>query len=375
MAEKPGPAARASPRAAPAPPAGLGMDEAGRLPLPWLDQALERAHALARSHALLVHGPAGAGHLELAAVLAQRWLCEESAASESALPCGRCDACHLVRQRSHPDLLLAVPDALRVQRGWLGSEESRLTKPDAKPSRELRVDQVRQAIAWSHSTSGRGRGKVLLLHPADALNPSAANALLKTLEEPAQALRIVLTSTDPERLLPTVRSRCQRLALALPPRAQAIAWLTEAGLADAEALLAATGDSPLEALAWAADGLDAALLAALPGRLAGGDPTLLQGMPLPRAIDLMQKTAHDALALAVGGAARFLPAARWPAGADVAALLDWQRALVRAARHDEHPWNASLLVESLAAQAQACWPPAAPAGRAGRPDGWLHSAR
>jgi DNA polymerase-3 subunit delta' len=266
---------------------GLGPPSAGqalaeRLTLPWLAKPLEQARALERSHALLLAGPAGAGHLELAGLLAQAWLCEDPAHP----PCGRCASCHLVQQRSHPDLLVLVPEAWRVRLGWLGDDEA---KPDAKPSRELKVGQVRQAIDWSHKTSGRGRGKALLLHPADAMNAASANALLKTLEEPAAGLRLFLTCTDVEGLLPTIRSRCQRLTLPLPDEATAHAWLRRQGLEAPDALLALAGGSPLEALAWAGEGLDADWLAELPRQVAAGQAAALQGRPLPRVIELLLK--------------------------------------------------------------------------------------
>lgn len=346
----------------------LGTSEPGGLPLPWLAPALQQAQALERSHALLLQGPAGAGQLECAGLLAQAWLCE---AGSGPRPCGRCASCHLVRQRSHPDLLVVVPEAWRVRLGWMGDEEG---KPDAKPSRDVRVEQVRQAIDWSHQTSGRGRGKALLLHPADAMNTAAANALLKTLEEPPAGLRLLLTCTDAERLLPTLRSRCQRLSLRLPEPAVAEAWLRQAGLADAGALLALASGSPLEALAWAEEGVDAAWLAELPRRVAAGDAAVLQGRPLPRVVDLLLKLCHDLQALAAGGAPRFFHPPSWPPHADATALLRWQHQLLRTARHDEHPWNAALLVESLVMQATTLWPPTATGapGRGGPP---VHSAR
>jgi DNA polymerase-3 subunit delta' len=331
----------------------VGVSADGRLPLPWLGDALAVSASLAGAHALLIHGPAGAGHLECALLLAQATLCEGTG---TARPCGRCASCHLVATRVHPDLLLLLPDALRVQLGWVDDEDSRLTKADAKPSRDLRVEQVRQAIAWSQQTSGRGRGKVIVIHPADALNMPAANALLKTLEEPPGTVRLLLTSADPERLLPTVRSRCQRLRLALPAPAQAEAWLREQGLAEPAALLALAGGSPLEALAWAQEGLGPALLAELPRRVAAGDASALAGRAIPRVVELLLKLAHDAQVLAAGGLPRFFAVASLPGDADPAALRAWQQALLRAARHDEHPWNAGLLIESLVTQATAVWP-------------------
>ena len=345
----------------------IGVDPEGRLPLPWLAPALARSAALAGAHALLIHGPAGVGHLEFSLLLAQAALCEATGAATAGRPCGRCASCHLVAQRSHPDLRLVLPAALRVQLEWTEDDDYLAPKGEAKPSREIRVDQIRMAIDWSQQTSGRGRGKVLLLHPADAMNGPSANALLKTLEEPPGAMRLLLTSADPERLLPTVRSRCQRLRLDLPAQAEALAWLQAQGLDDAAPLLAAAGGSPLEALAWAQEGLSAAWLAALPRRVATGDAASLAGRALPRVIELLLKLAHDAQVLAAGGQPRFFTAGQVPAAADLIALRDWQRALLRAARHDEHPWNAGLLVESLVTQAAAVWPrkPAQPAARGG----------
>ena len=352
-------------KATAAPPVGLAAD--GRLPLPWLAEPLARGGALSQAHAVLIHGPAGAGHLALGLLLAQAQLCEQrppAAAGATRSPCGQCRACHLVGTRVHPDLLIVIPDLLRVQLNWVDDEDSKLAKADAKPSKDIRVEQVRQAIAWSQQTSGRGQGKVMLVHPADALNGPAANALLKTLEEPPGRLRLLLTSADPERLLPTVRSRCQRLRLDLPEAPAAITWLDLHGVADPQALLRAAGGSPLEALAWAGEGLTAALLAALPGRLAAGDASLLAGRAIPRVVDLLLRLAHDLQVQAAGGTPRYFDAAWLPGGAaDPAALRHWQAALLRTARHDEHPWNAGLLIESLVSQATALWP----GGSGGRP--------
>lgn len=328
----------------------------GALPLPWLDVALDSARRLAGAHALLIHGPAGAGHFEFAVLLAQSLLCEAQApASDWHVACGRCASCHLVANRSHPDLRLVLPAALRAQRGWTDEHDWMPPKGDAKPSRELRIDQVRAAIDWSQQTSGRGRGKVLVLHPAEALNVASANALLKTLEEPPGAVRLLLTCPDPEHLLPTVRSRCQRLPLALPPFDQAHAWLQAQGLASADALLALAGGSPLEALAWAQDGFAPAQLATLPRRVAAGDASPLQGRPVPRVVELLLKLSHDAQVQAAGGTPRFFAAGQFPPGADAVALREWQRALLRVARHDQHPWSAALLIESLVTQARAVW--------------------
>ncbi|WP_046114427.1 hypothetical protein [Aquincola tertiaricarbonis] len=336
----------------------------GALALPWLRPVLDQALQQVRGHATLVHGPGGVGQFELAIVLAQSWLCE--AAGPAPRPCGRCAACHLMQARMHPDFLLLIPDALREPLGWQmegegGAKDGEGKK--AKPSREIKVEAVRGAIDWSQQTSSRGRGKVLVIHPAQAMNLIAANALLKTLEEPPGALRLLLCAHDPDSLLPTLRSRCQRLLLPSPDRTVALDWLAGQGVQEPQVLYTAAGGQPVEALAMLRAGIDAAGWRRLPQALRHGDASAFAGWPLPRAIDALQKLAHDLTVAAVGGAPRYFDAGALPAGATLAGLSDWQRELRRAARHDEHPWNASLLVEALVLQGRALWPASGPAPR------------
>ncbi|WP_238446937.1 DNA polymerase III subunit delta' [Azohydromonas australica] len=328
-------------------------------PLPWLEAPLQQAlHQ--RAHALLIHGPAGVGQYEFGFGLSRALLCE--ATGEGAIrPCGRCTACHLMDTHGHPDFRLLLPEALREPLGW-AEEESR--KKDAKPSKWIRIEEVRQAIDWTHQSVSRGVAKVLLIHPATAMQEASANALLKTLEEPSAQVRLLLTATDPELLLPTIRSRCQRLGLALPPREQALEWLKERGLAQPQVLLDAAGGRPLEAVALAGEGVDAAAWAALPQRLRQGDATAVASWGLPRLLETLLKLCHDLMAQAAGGAPRYFPAETLPPGAALAELASWSRELTQLSRHDEHPWNASLLAESLVAQAAALWPARAGSSRA-----------
>lgn len=331
-------------------PKPVGVAEDGRLPLPWLRDALSQALRMTRSHALLLHAGVPTGQFELALVLAQAWLCEHP----DCAPCGRCNSCRMARQRTHPDLRVVVPEAMRVEFDWL-TDDDPLLKSGAKPSREIKVDQVREAIEWSQRSASSDRGRALVLYPAQALNLAAANALLKTLEEPPGALRIVLAGGDPERLLPTIRSRVQRLALKVPDRSSALAWLKERGVNDGERALAVAGGSPLAALALLDAGVSETDLDALPRAVARGDAQPLIGKPLRLVIDLLLRLAHDAMAQAAGAAPRFFDAAQMPPTAALAALQSWHRELLRAARHDEHPWNAPLLVEALVTNGARCW--------------------
>ena len=207
------------------------MNEAA-LPLPappWTQDA--RAHLKAAwsadhlPHALLIQEAPGAGGEWLASWAAQLVLCTRGAAA----PCGECLACRRVLARGHPDLL------------WVAPEEN---------GRQIRIEQVREFSAELALTSHAGGYKVGVLTPADALNRFAANALLKTLEEPQPRTLLVLVATQPSRLPPTVLSRCQRLRVAAPSRAQALAWLTEAGGPKPWAgALDALGDAPLTVVA------------------------------------------------------------------------------------------------------------------------------
>ena len=329
------------------------VDANGALPLPWLAAPLRELLQRQQAHALLLHGPRGVGQFELAIALGQGWLCE--AESSETRPCGRCASCKLVLAHSHPDLLVLVPEAMQLQLGWAASDEDDAPTDRAaraKASQEIKVDAVRRAVAFAQITSGRGRGKVVVMHPTERMNGIAANTLLKTLEEPPGNARFVLSSASPDALLPTIRSRCQSVTMAPPPAADAMAWLTAQGVADAEVLLAATGQQPQEALAWSQQGVDASSWSRLPGLVAQGGAEALAGWPLPRVIDALQKLCHDSACVAAGAAPRYFPAAAIARGAEPAALDAWRAELTRVARNAEHPWNAPLLIESLVQQGQ-----------------------
>lgn len=211
-------------------------------------------------HALLLCGPPRLGKRRLAEVLAQSLLCESRGADQRA--CGRCRQCESFLRRYQTDPAQTRPD------GSLAHPEGQSEHPDvrfvsfivnAKGDRmrgEIAVEQVRELGAWFALTPRQARAQVALIEPADALNPAAANALLKTLEEPLPGRFLLLASARPAKLPATIRSRCQRIDVRLPPAAEARAWLLAQAMDEAlvgPALAAAEGNPGL-ALAFAGDG-------------------------------------------------------------------------------------------------------------------------
>jgi DNA polymerase-3 subunit delta' len=321
------------------------------LPLPWLAAPLRELSFAARGHALLLHGPRGVGQFELALVLAQAWLCEDDARADRSRPCGRCAGCRLMLARSHPDLLVLLPETLREPLGWLLDDEVPAAgDAKRKPSREIKVDAVRAVVAFAQRTASRGGAKVVVVHPAEAMNAVAANTLLKTLEEPPRALRFVLCSAAPDDLPATVRSRCQPWRLAAPPRDQALEWLKRQSLDDADVMLAATGGQPLEALNWQRDGIEARTWVELAEAVRRGDASALSRWTVPRVLEALAKLCHDTACVTLGAPPRWFDAAHVRPARDLSALLRWSRELARIEVDAEHPWNAPLLIETLVTQ-------------------------
>jgi DNA polymerase III subunit delta' len=327
------------------------VGEDGALALPWLQAPLAEVLSSHRGHALLVQGNDGIGMLPFALTLAQAWLCEGVGRAEGQGPCGRCGSCRLVQSHLHPDLQVLMPEQLRRQHEWLRVDDKAEADDKRKPSKQIRIDEVRSVIDWVFKTSARGRGKVVVLHPAETMNLQSANALLKTLEEPPAGTRLVLTTADSAGLLPTVRSRCQHLRMPPPTPVLAQQWLSAQGVAQPEVLLAAASGRPLDAWRLAQDGVQAQHWRDLPAAVARGQAGVLHGWPLPRVLDALHKVCHDAMAAAVGAPGRYFPAGSLPSGVSLPALSVWLQELDRLSAHEDHPWNEGLALDALLARA------------------------
>ena len=200
----------------------------------WLDPVREefRKRLLGDrlAHAFLLSGQTGTGKQGLAMEMAAAILCREY-----RLPaCGSCRSCQLLVSGAHPDFRI------------LSFELNR----NGKLRTEIVIDQVRELISFLQLTTTIGEKKAALVYPAEAMNKNAANALLKTLEEPPGDAVIILLSHDPSRLAVTITSRCQKLQVRSPDTDTALGWLLESGAcreADARSALKAAAGSPIRA--------------------------------------------------------------------------------------------------------------------------------
>jgi DNA polymerase-3 subunit delta' len=208
-------------------------------PLPW-HEAIFRRYAEHRGelpHALLLYGPEGIGKSLFAMSLAQALLCESP---ESARPCQSCAACAWFESGNHPDFRLLEP-----ARPDEGDQEDQASP--AKASVRIVIDQVRALGDFINVSSHRGGAKVVLIRPAEALNVNAANALLKSLEEPPAGTFFLLVAHRIHFLLATIRSRCRYVPLPAPEPYAAEEWLRSQGASEPALALAHTGNAPLMA--------------------------------------------------------------------------------------------------------------------------------
>jgi DNA polymerase-3 subunit delta' len=313
-------------------------------PLPWHAAAWDRLRAriLGRTlpHALLITGLPGLGKHRLADRLASALLCD--ARRQDATACGECRSCRLLEQGVHPDFRVLAPE---------------------EEGRQIKVDQVRVLIGQLFLRSQHGGYRVGLIDPADRMNAAAANALLKTLEEPPAGVVLLLTVARPSLLPATVRSRCQPLQLVPPPEPVAREWLRAQGVSGAQEVLGLAAGAPLRAVElYAARAQDRwrMLLATLErlqaGRIgavaAAADCRELGREVIPTLIAVCADLAR----LIAGGEARFGDPGRLRGLAqavDLTMLHDYVEQLLELRRHLEHPLNEQLLLERAFAGWQA----------------------
>ncbi|HUX62740.1 DNA polymerase III subunit delta' [Sulfuricella sp.] len=306
--------------------------------------------------ALLLQGRGGIGKFHLAYTLAQALLCESPL--ESGEPCEHCGACNWFKIGGHPDFRLLEPEAQSAAAELTGETVEQGKAADKKVSQFITVAQIRELADFVNLTTHRNGMRIILVHPAEAMNVHAANALLKTLEEPPPGTLFILVSHQPQRLLPTVRSRCQKINAPLPGRAEALQWLRGQGVAEADACLAQSGYAPLAALRLSTEDYQlkrGQILEQLgaPNRF---DPLTLaeQGdkVELAWILNWMQQWVYDLASIGMAGQVRYQPESstemnRLAKAVNLIELFRFQQELLTAQRALHHPLNNRLVLEQL----------------------------
>ena len=316
----------------------------------WLDASLLTLLGMRANlpHALLLVGHRGIGKGRLADRFAQSLLCESAAPDGSA--CGRCDACGWYASGNHPDFRRVSP--LTEEEGSARSERTR---------RDIKIDQIRALAGFVGIGAHRAGRKLVLIEPAESMNAPAANALLKTLEEPAGDTVFLLVCGNAGALPATVRSRCVPFTVASPPPGQALSWLRQA-LPGEESMLAqwlALADgAPLRALAFADPAASAAYrLVVLAGDQIPENPALkmaegFASTPPTLWVPFLQSWTGDLGRVSVGAAPVRFPVqaprlrtlARLTSLPRIGEMASW---LNRQTPILEHPLNARLFAEEV----------------------------
>lgn len=197
---------------------------------PWQHQQWEYFLRMLKNaelpHAVLLAGPTGVGKVSFATNLCASIVCDQRA--EDGLPCGTCKYCQLFKAKTYPDFTHIAPE---------------------EPEAAIGVDDIRLLIERLSLTRHFDKHKIALIESAHQMNANAANALLKTLEEPPEHTLIILVSDKPQKLPATVRSRCQSVLINAPDPEHGLAWLNQQHEnSDWKPLLAVAQGSPLLAL-------------------------------------------------------------------------------------------------------------------------------
>ncbi|WP_232298002.1 DNA polymerase III subunit delta' [Nitrosospira sp. NpAV] len=329
-------------------------------------------------HALLLRGRQGIGKLVFARQLAKFWLCEKP--SIEGYACENCRSCGWFEQGGHPDFRLIEPEALMAMAGssenssseggadaGMGAEMEPLadfagepggSKSKKKPSKQITVAQVRDIADFINISSHQNGYKVVLIHPAETMNPAAANALLKNLEEPPPLTLFVLVTHHAQHLLPTLRSRCRQIPMPAPDPATATAWLAQQGVKDPATCLASAGYAPLAALEFNDDDYLARHEAFIRQISAPGNfnPIVLaeemQKLDLPTLVNWLQKWCYDLMSFCTTGKIRYhldmLATIKSLASEiDPRALAAYLRTLNATRRLAHHPLNPRLFLEEM----------------------------
>ena len=325
--------------------------------LTWLEPSLVQLAQLRGRlpHALLVHGPDGVGQFELAMAFARFALCERP--SGDGQGCGQCGGCTWFDQGNHPDFRLLQPESMAGE----DAEGGEVPADTKKKSDQIKIAQVRNLQRFLAVGTHRAGLRVIVVHPAEAMNTATQNALLKSLEEPPPETLFLLVTGSAHRLLATIRSRCQSVAVGRPTPDQAEEWLKRQKIERPGELLALAGGAPLHALRLSGNEPARRRLLAQLGDpefdLAAASEHCLTVDPAT-AVGWLQRWAYDLLSHRLTGLVRYhlAPELEIPALAarcDPAKTALFLRMLAKAASLAQHPLNPRLFFEDILIQYRA----------------------
>ena len=309
-------------------------------------------------HALLLVGAPGLGKRQFAQQLVSLLLCEQAdPKAVSPNTCGVCPGCRWLAAESHPDVRYVSPETDEDEdASGAGSSAEPAVSPTAKAKAKkrgrasIKVAAIRDLEDFVFVGSHRQGRRVVLITDADAMNNIATNALLKILEEPPTTVYFILITSNRDRLLPTLRSRCRQLAFVRPSALDASLSLRELGLPKgSEALLPLAGGAPMQVLRWQqsdqVDGLKALLKTF---HQPGNNPLVLAA----RWDDLLKKDEHLKMEFLVEAVQRWVvdSALASKAGINSSNFAGW-RGLLQCRRAAGHPLNQLLFLEEIATHA------------------------
>jgi len=335
-----------------------------------------------RGHALLLKGREGIGKLTFTRLLAKALLCKNRTTEiPDSAACGKCAGCNWFEQQTHPNFTVIVPEKLMVeQSGDTSTEEESQQSVDnktkKKPSQQIGINQIRGLDDFVYLTGHQSGYKIVLIYPAEAMNSAASNALLKKLEEPPEQVLFLLVTHQPQRLLPTIRSRCHQIAMPVPDMDTALAWLKQqveekdlperqqrgrtfdmSGEPDRlQTLLSLSGFAPFKALTLEEYYERHRQFVSSLNAVESFDPLamadMLKDQDLSMTVDWMQKWCHDVSCYAATGSIRYHPCDQ--AGIRAIAkrinpqmMLVYQRFLCRHRSLAQHTVQPRLFLEDM----------------------------
>lgn len=303
---------------------------------------------------ILVHGHQPKGLYELVGQHLAELLCEAPTGNK---PCLQCPGCHMRVAGNHPDLRYLMPQAVALELGFNVE-----VKTGVKPSQDIRIDDVRDLQNYFNTASSRGASRYVVVYPFDNMNANTANALLKTLEEPANGLRFVLVGSRVDKLLPTIRSRCQELTMPMPAISECLAWLETQGVQQPDVALGVAMNDPFEALSLAQTATDQLDLRkkflewlANPDQHAN-PPAGLEKVGLPTVLELAMRLCSDCVAQAHGLKATnfpwLSPKLMWVKSIGIERFSQLYQNLQKEFHLANHPINPRLALEYVGQQWQ-----------------------